>query len=119
MAGVAVLTETGVLEAGKSHFDTFTDFAMFGAVLFETLAVVSIFRFRALLPDADRPYRCPGYPVVPALYVLLPAFILFYMVQSQRTEVVAGLGFIALGTLVFYACGLQRARPAVTNTETV
>ena len=65
----------------------------------------------ALLPNADRPYRCPGYPVVPALYVVLPAFILYYMVQSQRTEVFAGLGFIALGTLVFYACGLQRARP--------
>jgi amino acid transporter len=117
--GVAVLTQTRVLEAGKSHFDTFTDFAMFGAVLFETLAVVAVYRFRTLLPNADRPYRCPGYPVVPALYVVLPAFILYYMVQSQRTEVFAGLGFIALGTLVFYACGLQRARPAVTSRETV
>jgi basic amino acid/polyamine antiporter, APA family len=113
--GVAVLTQTSVLASGKSHFDHFTDFAMFGAVLFETLAVVSIFRFRALLPGANRPYRCPGYPITPALYVLLPGFILFYMVQDQRNEVFAGLGFIALGTLVFYAFGLQRVRQATTN----
>ena len=110
VVGVAVLTQTGRLEASKSHFDTFTDFAMFGAVLFETLAVVSIFRFRALLPGAERPYRCPGYPIVPALYVLLPGIILFYMVQSQHLEVLAGVGFIALGTLVFFAFGLQRKR---------
>ncbi len=119
VVGVAVLTQTGVLAASKSHFDTFTDFAMFGAVLFETLAVVSIFRFRALLPNADRPYRCPGYPVIPALYVLLPGFILYYMFQSQLVEVIAGTCFVALGALVFYSFGLdQRKRPALPDADT-
>src|SRR5262249_52046172 len=58
---VAVLTGTGALAEGKSHFDILTDFAMFGAVVFETLAVMTIFVFRRRLPDAERPYRCPGY----------------------------------------------------------
>ena len=116
VVGVAVLTQTGVLAAGTSHFDTFTDFAMFGAVLFETLAVVSIFRFRALLPNTDRPYRCPGYPVIPALYVLLPGVILYYMVQTKYKEVIAGTCFVALGTLVFYAFGLQnKEHPVARN----
>ena len=46
---VAVLTEAGVLK-GKGHFDTLTDFAMFGAVIFETMAVMSIFVLRRKMP---------------------------------------------------------------------
>ena len=49
----------------KSLFDIMTDYAMFGAVIFETLGVATIFIFRRRLPNADRPYRCPGYPIVP------------------------------------------------------
>src|SRR5207248_2040956 len=60
------------LPAGKAAFDILTDFAMFGAVIFETMAVLSIFVFRWRFPKAERPYRCWGYPVTPALYVLLP-----------------------------------------------
>ena len=57
--------QPGWLERVKSPFDSLTDFAMFGAIVFETLAVVSIFRLRKLMPDAPRPYRCPGYPPTP------------------------------------------------------
>jgi amino acid transporter len=100
--GVALLTGVGLLQEGKSHFDILTDFAMFGAVIFETMAVTSIFVFRRRLPDAPRPYRCIGYPVVPALYVILPALILGNMFVKQRMEALVGVGFIALGTVVYY-----------------
>jgi amino acid transporter len=94
----------------KAVFDVLTDFAMFGAVIFETLAVLSIFVFRRKWPDADRPYRCWGYPFVPALYVLLPAFILGNMFLNHRLEVLSGTGFIALGVAVYFALGLGNAR---------
>lgn len=114
IVGVAALTETEVLPKDKDHFDTLTNFAMFGAVIFETMAVVSIFVFRWKRPDAERPYRCWGYPVVPALYVLLPALILGNMFVSarERTEALVGTGFIALGAVVYYAFRLQRSAPA-------
>jgi amino acid transporter len=99
--GVAALTRIGVLREDKDHFDVLTDFAMFGAVIFETMAVVSIFVFRRRLPDADRPFRCPGYPVVPALYVILPAFVLVNMFLNQQVEAVTGVVFIAAGTAVY------------------
>lgn len=98
---VALLTWLGVLAESKSHFDVLTDFAMFGAVIFETLAVVSIFVFRRRWPDAERPYRCPGYPWVPALYVILPAFVLVNMFAHQTLEALAGVGFIVLGIGVY------------------
>jgi len=107
---VAFLTWVGWLEESKSHFDRLTDFAMFGAVIFETLAVVSIFIFRRRRPDAERPYRCPGYPLVPALYVILPAFVLVNMFVHETVEALAGVGFIALGAAVYGVLGLGRSR---------
>jgi basic amino acid/polyamine antiporter, APA family len=95
---------------GKPLFDVLTDLAMFGAVIFETLAVESIFVFRRKWPDAPRSYRCLGYPLTPALYVLLPLFILSNMVMRQRLEVLSGVGFIALGVAVYLALGLGRSR---------
>jgi basic amino acid/polyamine antiporter, APA family len=98
---------------GKSLFDILTDLAMFGAVIFETLAVVSIFVFRRRWPDAERPYRCVGYPVVPILYVLLPAFVLvnMFLGQKERLEALAGAGFIAVGVAVYFLLGLGRTGP--------
>jgi amino acid transporter len=91
-----------------------TDFAMFGAVIFETLAVTTIFVFRYRLPHVERPYRCWGYPVVPILYVFLPAFILFNMFRNQRTEALVGIGFIALGAFVYYEWA-RKTEPAQTS----
>ncbi len=94
---------------GKSPFDILTDFAMFGAVIFETLAITTIFVFRRRLPDAPRPYRCWGYPLVPVAYLVLPAYILTTMFFEQTTEAIAGLGFIALGGAVYFGLGLKKA----------
>lgn len=95
----------------KALFDILTDFAMFGALIFETLAVASIFVFRRRLPHVDRPYRCWGYPAVPALYVLLMAGVLANMFFQQRTESLIGLGFIALGASVYFLLA-RRPKPA-------
>jgi amino acid transporter len=97
---------------GKPLFDIFTDFAMFGAVIFETLAVSTIFVFRWRLPHADRPYRCWGYPVLPAVYVVVLAMVLGNMFFAQQTEALAGLAFIALGAGVYALIRRRPSRPA-------
>ena len=102
----------GRVAAKPLDFDVLTDFAMFGSLTFETLAVLSIFVFRFRRPDAERPYRCPGYPVVPLLYVLLPAFVLTSMAVRQTISVAVGLLFIGVGALVYYLAGLGKTRPA-------
>src|SRR5262249_34024979 len=98
--GVAVLIKGGALDPEKQAFDVMTDFCMFGAVIFETLAVSTIFVFRRKLPDAERPYRCWGYPLVPALYLVLPALVLGNMFVNQQAEAAGGVAFIALGATV-------------------
>lgn len=92
----------------KALFDILTDFAMFGALIFETLAVASIFVFRRTLPDAERPYRCWGYPLVPALYVILMALVVINMFIKQRTESLVGVAFIGVGAVVYRYMALGR-----------
>ena len=60
---------------------------------------------------ADRPYRCPCYPIVPLLYLVLPTFILTNMFRNQLTESLVGLGFMGLGAAV-YCCFLRNKAPA-------
>jgi amino acid transporter len=99
--GVAVyvqLTGAGM----KSSFDVLTDFIVFGSTLLETLAVGTVYVFRVRYPG-ERPFRCPGYPVVPAIYILTMLAVLANMLAtpSQRSEAFAGLGFIASGVVVY------------------
>jgi len=96
------------LPANKDLFGLLTDFAMFGAVIFETLAVATIFVFRRSLPDAPRPYRCPFYPWVPLLYLLVPVYVLVNMFSEQRTEAAVGLAFIAAGVVVYVVMNRRR-----------
>jgi basic amino acid/polyamine antiporter, APA family len=114
---VAVLEQTGLLKIEKSPFDVLTDFAMFGAVIFETSAVLAIFVLRYKMPLAPRPYRCWGYPVVPALYVILPACVLANMFTSQLLEAATGTAFILAGVVTYYAFGLQKKNEPQMNTD--
>jgi amino acid transporter len=95
----------------KPPFDVITDFVVFGAGALETLAVASIFRFRSTHPPATvkLPYRCPGYPVVPAVFIVCMVAVLVNMfrAQQQRDEALIGLGFIVIGAVV-YALVLRR-----------
>lgn len=108
---LSVAAYTQATGGDKPPFDVITDFVVFGAALFETLAVASIFVFRARQPHAVAalPYRCPGYPVVPAVFVVCMLAVLgnMFRTPSQRDEAVIGLGFIAAGGLV-YAVFLRR-----------
>jgi amino acid transporter len=87
----------------KSLFDVLTDYAMFGAVVFETMAVAAVFPLRWKRPDAPRPYRCVGYPWVPAFYVLCFAGLTanYFINPEKRVEGVTGAAFALLGAAVY------------------
>jgi amino acid transporter len=100
---------------GLSLFDLLTNFSMFGAVIFETMGVLSIFVFRRIMPDFPRPYKCWGYPFTPLLYAVIPACVLGNMFFASHTnelgivmyphhaEVYSGITFLAVGVAVYYA----------------
>jgi APA family basic amino acid/polyamine antiporter len=83
------------------------DYVIFAALLFYVLTVTGLFILRVRRPDAERPYRAVGYPVVPALYALLCAVIMLDLLVVKPLYTWPGLLIVLTGIPVFF---LWRAR---------
>ncbi len=69
---------------------------------FYALAVLGLFRLRRTQPDLDRPYRAPGYPVVPAAFLLGALFLLGNYLVSKPGAFLLDIGVILVGVPVFF-----------------
>ncbi len=78
------------------------DYVIFAAVLFYILTIIGLFRLRRTRPDAVRPYRAWGYPVLPSLYVLIAAFVEGSLLTHKTMQSIAGLFIVAFGIPVYY-----------------
>jgi APA family basic amino acid/polyamine antiporter len=80
-------------------------------VIIGTMTVVSVFVFRKKQPDLPRPYRCWGYPVVPALYVAI-ACCMMYVKFVQRSNEFVTIDSLSLNipvsylSLIFFLLGI-------------
>jgi APA family basic amino acid/polyamine antiporter len=99
----AVLAQGGwaVVLVLSGSFDTLTDYAVFSILIFVGLATASVFVFRRRLPDAPRAYRTVGYPVVPALFLIVCGWLIVNTLLTTPGRAFAGLGLMLLG-LPFY-----------------
>ncbi|HEY0794218.1 MAG TPA: amino acid permease [Acidisarcina sp.] len=89
------------------------DFTMFAALLFYILTIGGLFVLRKRKPDADRPYRAFGYPVLPALYIVMAAWICIVLLRYKPQYTWPGLMIVLLGIPV-YALWSRSSR---TNSE--
>lgn len=80
------------------------NYVIFAALIFYVLTTVGLFRLRKLRPDAERPYRVVGYPVLPALYIILAAAIavILLIADQTRAQAISGLVIVLLGVPVFF-----------------
>lgn len=85
----------------SGSYDTLTDYAIFSVLIFVGLVTASVFILRRKQPDAERAYRTWGYPVVPALFLLVSAWLLINTLLTTPGRAVAGLALMAMG-LPFY-----------------
>ncbi|MDX1644361.1 MAG: amino acid permease [Thermoanaerobaculia bacterium] len=88
-------------------------YATFAAVLFHVGAGASIFVLRRTRPDAPRPYRAWGYPVVPLLFVATSAAVVWNTLLERPIESLLGVGMLLAG-LPAYAFWRRRARRPLT-----
>jgi len=91
----------GVLILSGS-FDQLTDFAIFAFWLFYGMVTASVFIFRRREPDAERPYRTWGYPVVPAVFVLVTIYLIGFTIKNAPLQSLIGLVIIASGLPVYW-----------------
>ena len=77
-------------------------YATFASLLFYILTIYGIFILRKKEPDAERPYKAFGYPVIPALYIVLTAAICVSLLIYQTVNTSLGLLIVAIGIPVYY-----------------
>lgn len=86
----------------SGSFDQLTDFAIFAFWLFYGMVAASVFVFRRSEPDHKRPYRTWGYPVVPALFVLVTICLIGFTIKNAPLQSLIGLAIIAAGLPVYW-----------------
>jgi APA family basic amino acid/polyamine antiporter len=83
--------------AVSGTFEQLLTYVVFIGWLFYALAAGSVFVYRTRRPDAVRPYRVPGYPWTPAIFVLAAMALVANTVVSQPVRAAIGLGIVFLG----------------------
>jgi basic amino acid/polyamine antiporter, APA family len=78
------------------------DYVIFAALLFYVLTVTGLFVLRRKRPALERPYRAFGYPVLPALYVLLASLVMLDLLWVKPKFTWPGLIIVLTGVPVFY-----------------
>ncbi len=81
----------------SAHYDQLYTYVMFMMVLSYTLTVVAMFILRWKRPDVPRPYRCAGYPWLPALYVLISGAWTLNTIVTRPTEALIGTLIVLVG----------------------
>lgn len=102
----AVLSIVLLLLGGS--FRQFFSLAIFAEWLFYMIAGSTVFIFRHRDPQALRPYRVWGYPLVPALFVLASTLLLYYTFTANLRNSALGCMVILAGVPVFYAFARRR-----------
>jgi APA family basic amino acid/polyamine antiporter len=90
------------------------NYVIFAALIFYALTTVGLFRLRKLRPDAERPYRVIGYPVLPAMYIILSSAIavILLIADQTRAQSLSGLAIVLLGVPVFFIWRKVESAPA-------
>ncbi len=96
-----------VLTFSGSYEQLYT-YVTFVVVLFHAATAAAVFVLRRTRPELARPYRVPGYPWVPALFVLAMLALVANTLRERPSESLIGLGLVALG-LPAYALWRRRA----------
>jgi basic amino acid/polyamine antiporter, APA family len=79
------------------------DYVIFAALLFYVLTTIGLFILRSKHPEIERPYRAFGYPVLPALYILMAGAvaIILLVAPQTRTQALFGLVLVLIGIPVY------------------
>jgi basic amino acid/polyamine antiporter, APA family len=99
-----------------ANFRQLFSLAIFAEWLFYMIAGSTVFVFRLRDPHAERPFRMPGYPVVPALFVLVAAALLAYTFKNDWPNSGYGLLVILAGIPLFLGFAALRNRSAKSNS---
>ncbi|HEX9279750.1 MAG TPA: amino acid permease [Gemmatimonadales bacterium] len=99
---VAVSAAWAAVLAASGSFEQLYRFVVFTSWIFFALGAAAVFVYRRRWPDAPRPFRTPGYPLTPALFIISAAAIVANTLIKQPTQGLYGLGIVATGVPAYF-----------------
>lgn len=105
---VAASAVWAALLALSGTFEQLFTYVVFASWIFAALAAASVFVLRRRRPDALRPFRVPGYPVTPALFIAAAAAIVVNTIVARPVQALIGLGIVATGVPAYHLWRLWR-----------
>jgi len=91
-------------------YNDLLNYVIFAALVFYMLTIFGLFVLRRTHPTAERPYRAVGYPVLPAIYIILALFIDVVLLRYKPQYTWPGLIIVLLGIPVYYLWSLRAPR---------
>ena len=89
-------------------YSNLLDYVIFAVLLFYILTIAGVFVLRRKRPDAPRPYKAFGYPVLPALYIVLAGVIEVLLLLYKPKYTWPGLAIVLLGLPVYFVWRRRR-----------
>ncbi|MGA3136512.1 MAG: amino acid permease [Terracidiphilus sp.] len=101
VAGLLVQAAWTTLLCVSGTYGQLLDYIIFAVLVFYILTIVGLFVLRFKRPEAARPYKALGYPVLPAVYILLASWICIVLLRYKPQYTWPGLVLVLLGIPVF------------------
>jgi len=92
---------SGVVAYGNLY-SNLLDYIIFAALIFYVLTIAGVFVLRQTRPDAERPYRALGYPILPALYMLGATVIMIVLLAYRAQTTWPGLVIVLTGVPIYF-----------------
>jgi APA family basic amino acid/polyamine antiporter len=109
VAGLLVQAAWTVVLCVSGSYSQLLDYIIFAVLVFYILTIVGLFVLRFKQPEAERPYKAFGYPVLPGLYILMASWICIVLLRYKPQYTWPGLVLVLLGIPVylFWSRGLK------------
>ncbi|GGU73731.1 ethanolamine permease [Pseudomonas laurentiana] len=118
VVGIAAILSDGLVNLqGMTLTAAMITMSVFGAIVMYIVSMLSLFKLRRSEPDLERTFRAPGYPVVPAIALLLAVVCLVAMVWFNTLICGIFIGLMAVGMLFCVAVRSQNAGTVALASE--
>jgi basic amino acid/polyamine antiporter, APA family len=108
---ILILLRTRTPDGGYGNlYNDLLNYVVAAVMIFYALTIAGIFVLRAKRPNADRPYKAFGYPILPALYIIAALAIVLILVLYQTQTAGWGIGIVLAGIPVYWLRSLWLAR---------
>jgi APA family basic amino acid/polyamine antiporter len=114
-AGLLVQAAWATVLCISGSYGQLLDYIIFAVLIFYILTIVGLFVLRVKRPNAPRPYKALGYPVLPALYIAMAGWICIVLLRYKPQYTWPGLVLVLLGVPVYLFWSRRTASQAPSS----